>query len=272
MFKKVFHYFLVGMLLFSSFGPFLSVFAQEEQESDFSVDLPSIDQDTEEALFLNTEEIVMDTTGQESLILDIPERDEDIYINYEHSTDQLDVLKKSVVEENIVDPKPDFSLFSSEIASLQTLSTEHSTLKITEVYRLSSYEWIEITNLDDSSFVGDITLNGAKASTFPLKNITIPAHSSVIIADDKVVGIIDTGMFISSDAGLNFTDGNPINIELLVDGVLQDTFNVDSTMITAYKGQAPRPSFEKLYDNGEWKIEATLLEHTFNAEGIIANP
>jgi hypothetical protein len=87
-----------------------------------------------------------------------------------------------------------------------------------------------------------------------------------------VAGIIDTEMFIHSDAGLNFTDANAINIELLVDGQLQDLFNVDSEKVGTYKSKTPRPSFERLYDHGERKIEATLSDHIFNIEGFLANP
>jgi hypothetical protein len=79
-------------------------------------------------------------------------------------------------------------------------------------------------------------------------------------------------MFIHTDAGLNFTDANSINIELIVDGQLLDKFNVDSTTVTANQKKTPRPSFSKLYDNGEWKIEASIPDHNFNIEGFTANP
>ncbi|MDR2190901.1 MAG: hypothetical protein LBP53_07185 [Candidatus Peribacteria bacterium] len=139
-------------------------------------------------------------------------------------------------------------------------------MKITEVYRLGTNEWIELTNLSNTDFNGSLTLKGVKSASFTLKNIIIPAYASVIIADDKVQGILDTGMIIHSNAALNFTDTNPINIELLVDGILLDTFNVDSTTVGTYKSEMPRPSFEKLYYNGEWMIQATISSHLFNIE------
>jgi hypothetical protein len=59
------------------------------------------------------------------------------------------------------------------------------------VYRLGSNERLEITNLSDTEFIGSLTLSGVKSSTFKLTNITIPAYTSVLIADNKVTGIID---------------------------------------------------------------------------------
>ncbi|MDR0651487.1 MAG: hypothetical protein LBG59_09130 [Candidatus Peribacteria bacterium] len=140
------------------------------------------------------------------------------------------------------------------------------------MYRLGTYERLEITNLSDTDFVGSLTLNGVKSSAFKLNNITIPAYASLLIADDKINGILNTEIIISSNAGLNFTDAEPINIELLVDGILLDTFNVDSTTVGANKNKIPRPSFSKLYDHGERKIEASSTDHNFNIEGFTANP
>jgi hypothetical protein len=79
-------------------------------------------------------------------------------------------------------------------------------------------------------------------------------------------------MVISSDAGLNFPDADPINIELLIDGILIDAFSVDSPTVATHKSKTPRPSFSKLYDNGEWNIEASIPDHNYNIEGFIANP
>jgi hypothetical protein len=87
-----------------------------------------------------------------------------------------------------------------------------------------------------------------------------------------VTGIIDTNTFINTNAGLNFTDASPINIELLVDGMLLDTFDVDSTTVATHKSQTPRPSFEKLYNNGERAIQASIPEHNFNIDSFTANP
>jgi hypothetical protein len=87
-----------------------------------------------------------------------------------------------------------------------------------------------------------------------------------------VTGIIDTNVFINANAALNFNDANSINIELIVDGQLLDTFNVDSTIVAANQKKTPRPSFEKLYNNGEWKIEASIPEHNFNIDSFTANP
>jgi hypothetical protein len=158
----------------------------------------------------------------------------------------------------------DFFLFSQ--------NNELPNLKITEVYRLGTYERIEITNLSDVDFIGTLRLNGVKASTFTLKDITIPAYTSVIIVDDKVTGILDTKYIISTNAGLNFVDTNPINIELIFDGVVIDAFNVDSTTIEEYRKQTTRPSFEKIYDNGIRSIQVSIPNHNFNIEGCIANP
>jgi hypothetical protein len=228
MFKQLFHSFLVGMLIFTSFGNPFPLFAQAQEKADEVEELSPIT-----PILQNNEEENADQNN-------------DIYINTFQSDDQpFSATIETIGEEpafleqlenplsSTLSNDEDILLKSADNHSLETMSS--STLKITEVYRLGTYERIELTNLSDTDFIGSLTLNGVKSSSFILKNITIPAYSSVIVADDKVSGILNTEIFIHSNAALNFTDASPINIELLVDGIILDTFDVDSTTVAAHK-------------------------------------
>lgn len=48
-----------------------------------------------------------------------------------------------------------------------------SDLIISEVYIDGTDEWIEITNRGDSSFVGTVTISGAKSSVLTYTSLTI---------------------------------------------------------------------------------------------------
>ncbi|MDR2540347.1 MAG: hypothetical protein LBD11_00790 [Candidatus Peribacteria bacterium] len=94
----------------------------------------------------------------------------------------------------------------------------------------------------------------------------------MIIANKTSSGIVDTKYIVENDARLSLTDTNAIAIELLLNGVLLDTFVVDSITVVAYKNKVPRLSFERLYEDGVWNIEASIPDHNFNIEVFTANP
>ena len=289
MIKKIFHSFLVGMLIFSSFGQisasssWVTTEIPEEHQDTSILLTPSEWQDTGSSFWETTE------TSLDASPIPLPPEWQDtgssfweIAKNPEEASLDSSFISLLPEEQENISLQSDFSFPFSENSFLETFSfpeialfssiSSTSSLFITEVYRLGNNERLEITNIDENDFVGNLTLNGVKSASYTLKNITIPAYTSVIITDNSMVGISNTNVIIQSNAGLNFPDTNPINVELLSDGTLLDTFNVDSTTIAEYRLTTPRPSFEKFYHNGTREIWNSLPSRNFNIEGFTANP
>jgi len=173
----------------------------------------------------------------------------------------------------------DFSLLSQWQNNLRSLWLNNEleisnlpSLIISEVYRLWSYEWIEITNLSDEDFSGKISLSWVKSSLYT-KNLSIPAYSSVILADRSDIGLIDTGILIVDNAWFSINDSQEFWISLIYSGTEIDFFTGDLETITNHQVPAsqPRPSIQKIYNNGR-EMQISTNEYICNITWYIANP
>ena len=173
----------------------------------------------------------------------------------------------------------DFSLSSEWQNNLRSLwlsnESENSDLPnliISEVYRLWTAEWIEITNLSDVDFAWNLSLSWAKSSLYT-KNMNIPAYSSIILADKSDIWLIDTGILSVSNAGFSINDSSEISISLIYSWMEIDSFTVDGDMIM--DNQVPanqlRPSFQKVYNN-QREYQISTNEYICNITWYIANP
>ena len=148
-------------------------------------------------------------------------------------------------------------------------------LKITEVYRLSNDEWIEITNISDKDFSWKINLSWVKSSEYK-KTVNIPAYSSIILSDKSDIGLIDDSILAvnASNSTFNIVDSNGIWISLIYSWVEIDTFNVDQSIVI--NNQVPasklRPSFQKVYNGNRDNIQITTIWDIYNISWFVANP
>lgn len=153
----------------------------------------------------------------------------------------------------------------------EILNIDTPNLIISEVYRLWTDEWIEITNLSDTDFSWKISLSGAKSSEYS-KILNIPRYSSIILADKQEIGLIDDEIIAVNNVSFNLTDSNAISISLVYSWNIIDMFEVDESIVTWHKNKTPRPSFQKVYDNGR-EIEITTPTDLYNITwNYIANP
>jgi hypothetical protein len=150
---------------------------------------------------------------------------------------------------------------------------EQPKLKITEVFMRWDYEWIEITNISDKDFSWKLSLSWVKKSVYETKKINIPAYTSVIISDKWDTGIVNKDNIVISDAGLVMSDTNGLSIQLSYSSWFIDDFAVSESTVSWNKNKTPRPSFQKIYNDGEREIQATTAEDSFNITwNFIANP
>jgi len=145
-------------------------------------------------------------------------------------------------------------------------------LKITEVYRLWSSEWIEITNLSDEEFNGTLTFLGANNRWNILySDVNIQSYQSIIITSSEDIWMINWETFSVYPKNISITDGKGIYIELQYAWDIIDSFEVDETTVNQNKNKNPRPSFQKIYDN--WReVQITTMDDIFNITWFIANP
>jgi len=145
-------------------------------------------------------------------------------------------------------------------------------LKITEVYRLWSSEWIEITNLSDEEFNGTLTFLGANNRWNILySDVNIQSYQSIIITSSEDIWMINWETFSVYPKNISITDGNGIYIELQYSWNTIDSFEVDEITVNQNKNKNPRPSFQKIYDN--WRdIQITTMDDIFNITWFVANP
>lgn len=117
-------------------------------------------------------------------------------------------------------------------------------LILTEVYYDGTDEWIEITNIGDGNFQGNITLVGVKSTPLSLTNISFISGESKIFGDTLSM-ISGTSYIGKTGLALNIIDTTAIDIQMSISGQLQDTFAVDQVQVNLYNDK--KTSFEKVY-------------------------
>lgn len=139
-----------------------------------------------------------------------------------------------------------------------------SRLIISEVYFDGTDEWIEITNIGEGNFVGNLTLVGVKSTSLSLSNISLLAGESKIFGDN-LSQILENWCFGKTGLSLNLIDTAAINIQLFISGQRVDIFLVDVYWVNFYNDK--KTSFEKV----GW-ISTRVKTSINNKSGYIINP
>lgn len=114
---------------------------------------------------------------------------------------------------------------------------------LSEVYYDGTDEWIEITNVGDTTFSGNIVVEGVKSASLPLIGITFLPGQSKVFGD--TLSQVSGNRFIGKTGlSLNLIDTAPINIQLIVSGEMEDQFLVDQYRVNLYNDR--KTSFEKV--------------------------
>ncbi len=114
---------------------------------------------------------------------------------------------------------------------------------ISEVYFDGTDERIEITNIGDRNFQGNVTLAGVKSTPLSLTNISLIAGESKVFGDN--LSQVSWNRFIGKTGlSLNLIDTAPINIQLSISGQIEDSFLVDQYWVDLYNDK--KTSFEKI--------------------------
>ncbi len=152
---------------------------------------------------------------------------------------------------------------------LSTWGFELSTqprLIISEVYFDGTDEWIEITNIGDGDFQGNITLVGVKSTALSLVNISVLSGESKLFGDN-IIQISGSQFIAKTGLSLNLIDTSPIHIQLSISGQVEDSFLVDSYRVNLYNDK--KTSFEKV----GWVSTRTTSGRIINAlSGYTINP
>ncbi len=139
-------------------------------------------------------------------------------------------------------------------------------LILSEVYFDGTDERIEITNIGDGNFSGNLVISGAKSTSVSLSNISIQSGESKVFGDNlsQVSGNRCIG---KTWLALNIPDTAAINIQLLVSGQVVDVFLVDQYRVNLYNDK--KTSFEKVA-----QIPTRVQgDRAVNAQsGILINP
>ena len=145
-------------------------------------------------------------------------------------------------------------------------------LKITEVYRLWSSEWIEITNLSDEEFNGTLTFLGANNRWNTLySDVDIQWYQSIIVSSADDIWMIAWETYPVYPKNISITDWKGIYIELQYLWNIIDSFEVDEFTVNQNKNRTPRPSFQKVYN--DWReVQITTDEDVYNITWFVANP
>ncbi len=143
-------------------------------------------------------------------------------------------------------------------------SITHKNLIISEVFFKGSNEFIEIANISDLDYQGEITLK--QEGRKPQKTtIDIPAYQTKLFARESSQWDYPLGFAL--------TDTAAINLSLSDDNGLLDRFEVDEIQVKKLNKSKISTSFEKIYQNGNRIILPTTEGRAKNSpEGIIANP
>lgn len=140
-------------------------------------------------------------------------------------------------------------------------------LLISEVFYDWTDEWLELTNLWETSFSGKIQLSGSvnistSISIHPQQSILLLKPSWNYARIDLAVPRITTTTF-------SLTDTKAINLTLLTSGQILDEFLVETGRVTKLDNK--KTSFQKLQLSGARIITWTTIPINVS-EGYIANP
>ena len=130
-----------------------------------------------------------------------PENDNDVVPLYERGYGEAEGIfsKEEILSPSDSSFQKGAEEFDTKDFSPQTEWQDLPNLKITEVYRLWSTEWIEITNLSDKDFSWKLSLSWAKSSLYS-KNLDIPSYTSVILADKGEIWLINNENLVVNNA------------------------------------------------------------------------
>ena len=139
---------------------------------------------------------------------------------------------------------------------LEIISDPHPHVIVSEVYYDGTDEWIEITNIGEEIFSGNLSLVGVKSTTLSLTNISLLPGESKIFGD--TLSQVSGNRFVSKTGlSLNLIDTAPIMIQLLISGQVEDEFLVDAYWVNQYNDK--KTSFEKIGGI------STRVQHSINA-------
>lgn len=193
--------------------------------------------------------------------------------NNQGSESMIDQGWNSEQNENEVEPGLNWMEgiqdFQTKVSEVQ--NSDLPNLKITEVFRLWDYEWIEITNLWDVTFTWKINLSWVKKSVYETKKISIPAYSSVIVGDKDEIWIENKDIIVINKAQFTINDSSALYIEMQYSWNVIDSFEVDENTVIQNKNKTPRPSFQKIYN--DWReVQITTTWDIYNISWFVANP
>ena len=173
-------------------------------------------------------------------------------------------------------PEWQAKLRSSLMKSPEPQNENDSTLEITEVFRLWSKEWIEITNFSDKEFDGTLAFSWANNKWNILySDVNIQWYQSIILSSAEDIGMMTWEIFSLYPKNLSITDWNTISIVLIVSWNVVDTFEVDEDIVgnNQISANKPRPSFQKIYSDWWDEIQITTTDDIYNITwNYIANP
>jgi len=148
----------------------------------------------------------------------------------------------------------------------ETYSGTIPKLIISEVYYDGTDERVEITNIGDDNFQGNLILSGVKSTLVPLTDVSLLPWASKIFGD--TLAQVSGTLFIGKTwLSLNIIDTMPITAYLFFSGQLFDSFIVDQNQVNVYNDK--KTSFEKIGTI----IVPVVSERVRNAlSGYIINP
>ena len=161
-------------------------------------------------------------------------------------------------------PSSSEEIYTPSTTPMSQSSITHKNLIISEVFFKGSNEFIEIANVSDLDYQGEITLK--QEGRKPQKTtIDIPAYQTKLFARESSQWDYPLGFAL--------TDTAAINLSLSDDNGLLDRFEVDEIQVKKLNKSKIPTSFEKIYQNGNRIILPTTAERTKNSpEWIIASP
>ena len=147
-----------------------------------------------------------------------------------------------------------------------------SDLIISEVYIDGTDEWIEITNRGDSSFVGTVTISGAKSSVLTYTSLTIAPWASLVIGDQCSM-LIDPVLCLQNQ-WLSLWDTKELKLLLIQ---TRDTWESEEQLFP-FPGELvvsvndKRTSLSCMYPECVSHFPTPSFQSAQVIEGVIANP
>lgn len=148
-------------------------------------------------------------------------------------------------------------------------------LVITEVFRLWSNEWIEITNIWDSVFEWELILSWWKSSwKQPKIQTKILPYSSVIVWTTQDIWMNYWDVVLYSEVNSSIADKKSISLSLIYEDKVVDTFSINETDVLIYyvDNKHVRPSLHRVYNNWNREIQQTNSDNSCNISWFLANP